>query len=214
MLVAGTCFLILAVGGYVAATRVELTDLQATTLRLTVVISIVGSLASIVALVPWLRVEAVGVKAVIVAGFLAAGAASYASYPARRAENADGRTSSLRVVDGVVTGSGEALATSVDSDCFHTQAPNIGNEAVKQCLGQERRILSAAKNGRLLISVDSRGIITGIGDARTGEPLGPDLVTKGPAAWPDVGKPAIPPRSSVTLQPCLPTTDPGERCMP
>jgi hypothetical protein len=80
MLAAAIGFLILVVGGY-AATWGDLTPLQATTLRITVSLSVAGLVASAVSMIPTIHIESALVKTVLFAGIVATGMVSYASFP-------------------------------------------------------------------------------------------------------------------------------------
>jgi hypothetical protein len=80
MLAAVIGFLILVAGGY-SATWGDLTPLQATTLRITVCLSVAGLVASAISMIPAIHIEAALAKIVLFAGIAATGIISYATFP-------------------------------------------------------------------------------------------------------------------------------------
>ena len=78
------------------------------------------------------------------------------------------------------------VASSINCDCDNTEAPNIGGEAVRQCLRAESSVKARAASGQLKVDIVDGKIANGNLD-----PWGfCDAVTSGPAAWPVVGRPA------------------------
>lgn len=135
-------FLILAAVGY-ALIRSDLTPLQAIVVRITVALSVAGLVAAAIAMVPAISVETGLAKAVVAGGIVAAGAASYATFPvspprdAASASTNSAATSSVTSMgatmycDGVMLpkGTGPHDPVSDAHLCLnHSSSPSVSRE--------------------------------------------------------------------------------------
>jgi hypothetical protein len=207
MLAAVIGFLILVAGGY-SATWGDLTPLQATTLRITVCLSVAGLVASAISMIPAIHIEAALAKIVLFAGIAATGIISYATSPT--ADRVSPHVSAeMDKGGGQISMRGGAIVPgAINCDCANTTAPNIGGAATRQCLGGERELMRAIAAGGLQL-VTSNGRITS-----ANRPLC-DGVAAGPAAWPTIGASAKSPYEGQPAPPPCPTDSvPRVRCLP
>jgi hypothetical protein len=203
MLAAAIGFLILVVGGY-AATWADLSPLQATTLRITVSLSVAGLVASAISMTPIIHIEAALAKMALFAGIVATGLVFYWSFPIadRVSPSPDkpGETTPTR--------EGTLVAGAINCDCANTTAPNIGGAATRQCLSSERALMQAVAAGTLQLAV-SNGKITSANRSLC------DSVAAGPAAWPMIGASAKSPyEGQPPPAPCPTDSAPRVRCLP
>ena len=116
-----------------------------------------------------------------------------------------GQGGGLEVVDGKLTVPRQLRGKVVNCDCANTEAPNIGGAAVRQCLGQERNLMSLAGQDELAFEVEDDKL-------KTGDFC--DFVSAGPGAWPYEGASVTPPNPGPDPPQCADPPDPNERCLP
>ena len=96
--------------------------------------------------------------------------------------------------NGTVDIPAELIGTTVDCDCFNTQAPDIGGAATRQCLALSDASWRSRSAGELVLDI-GEGLIVGPSENLC------DLVAAGPDAWPYGGKRAS--RRHETARRCL-----------